>query len=542
MPCHALLAALLLSPAPPPAPQDTVTLVIAATTDVHGRVFDWDYERDRSAGLGLVRVATVVDSLRRAHPGRVVLVDAGDLIQGNPYATYFARVAPRRPHPILDAMNRMGYDAAVPGNHEFNFGPEVMRRALGAARFPYVSANILDARTGRTVYPAGVLLRRAGIVIGVVGATTPGVLVWDGPNVAGRMTLTGVAEAVPPAVADLRRRGADVILVVAHAGLEGASSYPPTAAPPENDMAAAILAAGPDVTVIGHTHREIADSMVGRTLVVQPRNWAQSVAVVTLRLVREGRRWRVVDRQSRLVPLDSVRPDSALVAAMRSSHDSARAWATTPLGRSAAAMSAARARLEDTPVIDFINGVMRERSGAQLAATAAFNTRGALPEGPVTRADLASIYPYDNTLRAVRVSGADLHAFLEHSARYWLRMGPSGPVADTAVPGYNFDLLSGAEYELDLSQPIGRRVVFLRIAGRDVADTDSFTLALNNYRAQGGGGFAMLARAPVVYDRGEDIRDLLAEELARRGTVRPEDYFVPNWRIRGVSPAAPSRN
>ncbi len=540
-PCHALLAALLALPPAPQAPRDTVTLVIAATTDVHGRVFDWDYERDRPAPLGLIRAATVVDSLRRAHPGRVVLVDAGDLIQGNPFATYFARVAPRRPHPILETMNRMGYDAAAPGNHEFNFGLEVMRRALADARFPYVSANIIDARTRRTVYPAGVLVRKAGIAVGIVGATTPGVLVWDMANVAGRVTLTGVAEAVPDAVADLRRRGADVTLVVAHAGLDGASSYPAGAAPPENDMGAALRAAGPDVAVIGHTHREIADSLVGVTLVVQPRNWVQSVAVATLRLVREGRGWRIVERQGRLVPLADVTPDSGLAGAMRWAHEAARGWAITPLGRSAAAMRADSARLVDTPVIDFINAVMRERSGADLSATAAFNTRGGLPEGVVTRADLAGIYPYDNTLTAVRVSGADLRAFLEHSARYWRGLGPAGPLADSAVPGYNFDLLSGAEYELDLGQPVGRRVAFLRVRGREVADTDSFTLALNNYRAQGGGGFAMLARARVVYDRGEDIRDLLGEELARRGTIRPEDYFVPNWRIRGVGPAAPSR-
>jgi 2',3'-cyclic-nucleotide 2'-phosphodiesterase/3'-nucleotidase len=234
-----------------------------------------------------------------------------------------------------------------------------------------------------------------------------------------------------------------------------------------------------------------------------------------------------------------VAPDTALVRALTPAHDAARAWATRPVGRSTTAMSAARARLEDTPVIDFINAVQRERTGADLSASAAFDTRGALPAGNVSLADLASIYPYDNTLKAVRISGADLRAFLERSARYYRGMGPDGrPVVNDSVPGYNFDMVSGADYELDLARPLGQRVVALTVRGRPVADSDSFTLATNNYRAAGGGGFAMIARAPVVYDRDEDIRDLLAAWLVQHGILRPEDVFVQSWRIRGLAAAS----
>jgi len=522
---------------------DTVTLVIAATTDVHGRLMSWDYERDREAPLGLVRAATAVDSLRRAYPGRVVLVDAGDLIQGNPFATYYARVAPAGEHPILVAMNRMGYDAAAPGNHEFNFGLGVMQRALGAAHFPFVAANIVRLPDSALVLPPFVLIERAGVRIAIVGVTTPGVRVWDGPNIQGRLTLRGLRESVPPAVAAARAAGADLVVLVAHAGLDGGSSYG-DAAPPENDVAGAIAgSSGLDVAVIGHTHREIVDSMVRGVLVVQPRNWAQSVAVAQVMLVRGsglevgGSGWRVVRKWGQTVRLADVRPDSALVLAMMPAHDSARAWATRPVGTSSAEMSLARARLEDTPVLDFINRVQREHSGADLSATPAFTTQGRIPAGNITRADLASIYPYDNTLKALRISGADLRAFLEWSARYYRGMGPNGPIVNDSVVGYNFDMISGADYELDLAQPVGHRVVRLAVRGRAVADTDSFTLAVNNYRASGSGGYAMLTRARVVYDRNEDMRDLLAAWLAEHGTLRPEDVFERNWSIRGVNAA-----
>lgn len=513
--------------------QDTTTIVLVATTDVHGRVMDWDYERNQPAPLGLVRAATVVDSLRREHPGRVVLVDAGDLIQGNPFATYFARVEPRRPHPILEAMNRMGYDAATPGNHEFNFGVPFLRSALSDARFPYVSSNILELPSGRPLLPPFTLVTRAGVRIGITGATTPGVMVWDGPNVRGRVSLTGVSDAVPAAVEAMRRAGAEVTVLLGHAGLSGPSSYDTSRAPPENDLATAITRSrGLDVVVMGHTHRELADTTIGEALVVQPRNWVQSVAVVTLKLARSGRAWRIAERRGQIVPLATTRADPALVAAVLPAHEAARSWATQPVGRSAEAMPATRARLEDTPVIDFINAVQRAASGAQLSLAAAFNPRGGIPAGPVSWGDLASIYPYDNQLRAVRVSGSDLREILEYSSRYYRGMGPGGPIVNDSVPGYNFDILSGAEYELDLTQPVGRRVTFLRIAGREVAAADSFTLAVNNYRQQGGGGYPVFSRAPVVWASDEYIRDMLAAEIARRGTIRPEDYFERNWAIR----------
>lgn len=528
-------AAVLLSVPAVSRAQDTATVVIVATTDVHGRVVDWDYERDVAAPLGLVRAATVVDSLRREHPGRVVLVDAGDLIQGNPFATFFARVAERVPHPILDAMNRMGYDAATPGNHEFNFGVPLMRRALGSARFAYVSANILELPSRRPLFRPHTIVTRGPVRIGITGVTTPGVLVWDGPAVADQVTLTGVADAVPRAVEAMRRSGADVTVVLAHAGLSGPSSYDESRAPPEHELAAAIAGSrGLDVVVMGHTHREIADTTIGAALVVQPGYWARSVAVVTLRLERAGRAWRVRERRGEIVPLQPVRAHAGLSRALEPAHQEARRWARQPLGYSAAAMPAARARLEDTPVIDFINHVQLAATGAQLSLASAFNLSGGIPAGPVTWGDLASIYPYDNQLRAVRVSGSDVREILEYSSRYFRGAGPDGPMVNDSIPGYNFDILSGADYELDLTRPVGSRVVFLRVGGRDVAPGDSFTLAVNNYRQQGGGGYPVFHRAPLVWSGDEYIRDMLAAELARRGTIRPEDYFRRNWGLRGA--------
>lgn len=530
-------AALLLSPSR--APQDTTTLVIAATTDVHGRALSWDYERNAAAPLGLVRVATVVDSLRRRYgDDRVLLVDAGDLLQGNAFAGYFAEHAPASlPHPILAAMTRMGYTVATPGNHDYNFGIDAFARMRRSAGFPYVSANIVRP-DGTPEFRQSLVVTRGGVRIGFTGLTTPGVMIWDGAKVRGRLRFLDARAAVPPVLRRLATE-ADVTVLIAHAGLAGPSSYDTTVAPPENTVAAVLGDAPATVAVIGHTHREIADSLVNGTLVVQAGAHARVLAVATLTLARDDGRWRVVRKEGRIIRLDRVVPSAALVNALAAAHVQATAFAETPLGTSADAMPATRGRLEDTPLIDFINAVQLRVSGAELSAAAAFDPAAAIPAGPVRLRDVAGVYPYDNNrLVAVRISGADLRAYLEHAARYWRGMGPGGPISNDSVPGYNFDIVAGAAYELDLSRPLGQRVTRLTVRGRDVAPGDSFTLALNDYRQQGGGNFPAVARAPVVYRGDAIIRDLLADEIRRRRSIRAADYFVPNWRLTGAPAAA----
>jgi 2',3'-cyclic-nucleotide 2'-phosphodiesterase (5'-nucleotidase family) len=225
-----------------------------------------------------------------------------------------------------------------------------------------------------------------------------------------------------------------------------------------------------------------------------------------------------------------------VLAATDSAHRATIAWVTAPIGRTPVAWSADSARVIDTPIIDFINEVERRAAGTDLASTAAFSLDASIDAGPITVARLQALYPYDNTLRAVRISGAQLRAYLEQSARYYIT-SPNGQVSiDPEFPGFNFDIVSGVDYTLDVSKPAGERLTKLEYQGRTVAPRDSFTLALNNYRQTGGGGYSMLSGAPVVYDKQEDIRQLLIEEVRRRGVITPADYFTRNWEL--VPPSA----
>ncbi len=524
---HFLLALLLGLQASSQTP-DTTHLLIVATTDVHGRALGWDYVRDAEAPGGLSRAATILETLRAQYPGRLVLVDAGDLLQGNPFATFFARQDQRQPQPLVDALNALQYDAATPGNHDFDFGLALLRRAGVEATYHYVAANV-EQTSGGPFFPATVVLQRAGVRVGVTGFTTPGVMVWDRAQLAGQARVRRVAEAAPAALAQLEREGANVKVVLIHAGLGGGSSYDTTGIGPENDAAAlASITPKPDVVIVGHSHREIRDTVINGVHFVQPKNWAQSLSVVHVFVVQG----KVVSVRVDLIPLAATPELPRLTRRLDAAHQAARLWAATPIGTAGPGFDGRYARVQDGALLDFINEVQRRKTGAQLSAAAAFEVQVGFPDGEVHLRDVAGVYPYENTLRAVRISGQQLREFLEHSARYFQTYQPGvRRIINDSVQGYNFDVVSGVAYNIDLSRPAGQRIRGLAYEGKIVQPTDSFTLALNSYRAAGGGGYAMLAGARVTYDRGEDVRDLLVEEIRRVHALDARAYYHASWAI-----------
>ena len=511
----------------------TLDLVVAATTDVHGRARGWDYYTNAAdTTRGLARVGTIIDSLRRA-PVMPVVVDAGDIIQGNPLAYVAARVDTTMTNPVIAAMNAIQYDAAAIGNHEFNYGLPTLERAIRQAEFPLLAANAYTT-TGQRAFHPWAISTRHGVKIGIVGATNPGSMVWDRDNLAGKIVIRDIVPEVASAVREVRATGAAVVIVVVHSGLNERSSYDTVASPIASENVAARIAhevPGIDLIVYGHSHAEMADTVINGTLLMQPRNWAASVAIAHLGLARRDGRWHVTSRRSSIVRVAGHRESPAVIAVTQEGHRAAIRYATTPIGTTPVAWHADSARVVDTPLMDFILEVERSASGAQLASTAAFSLDASLTAGPITVARLSALYPYDNTLRAVRITGAQLRAYLEQSARYFQRTADGRFGVDASIPGFNYDMVAGVDYTIDVSRPIGERIVTLTYEGRPVAPTDTFTMALNNYRQTGGGGFSMLRDAPVVYDRQLEIRQLLIDEVRRRGTISPADYFHPNWRI-----------
>ncbi len=521
---------------PNPVPSTGASeLVVLSTTDVHGRVRAWDYYADSAeSARGLTRAATIVDSVRRADPGRVLLIDAGDLLQGNPFAYIAMKDFGSRANPIIAAMNSMRYDAAAIGNHEYNYGVPYLERAASQAHFPMLSANTYKV-DGSHAFKSWVIVERAGARIGIIGATTPGVMVWDAEHVKGRLKLGDIVPAVRTAADEVRAAGASIVIVTVHSGLNEPSSYDTvTTGLPSENVAARLAREVPgiDLIIYGHSHKEQKDLHIGSTLLVQPKNWATSVGVAHLSLARNKGAWRVASSRGETIQAARHPEEAGVLTVTDATHKATLAYANNIIGSTRVAWRGDSARLKDTPLIDFILEVERKATGADLASTAAFTLDAALPAGNVTVAKIAQLYPYDNTLRAVRINGKQLREYLDFSSRFYTgRMQGSAPATNPEIPGYNFDIVSGVDYTLDLNRPFGARVTSLTFKGRPVQDADTFTMAINNYRQTGGGGYSMLQGAPVVYDKQQEIRQLLIDEVQRRKELTAADYFTRNWSL-----------
>jgi 2',3'-cyclic-nucleotide 2'-phosphodiesterase/3'-nucleotidase len=557
----------------------TTRLTVLGTTDLHGNVFNWDYfknaEFDNTAhdDIGIAQAATLIKAAReRLGRQPVLTLDAGDTIQGTPLAYYYARIDPitgGSTHPMANAMNLVGYDAAALGNHEFNYGIDTLRTFESQLDFPLLGANAVDPATGRPVFPPYIIKKfhvRGGpsLKVGVLGLTNPGIAIWDKANVEGRMEFPGLVEQAAKFVPELKRRGCDVVVVSAHSGADTSSSYGDALPWPEN--AASLVAEqvpGVDAILVGHAHKEIPERFVTNTetqeevLLCEPLYWGMRVAVIDLDLQHVRGRWKVVARHGQTLNSNTVAGDPAVLAAVRAQHDTVVDYVNSPIGTSTTALSADRSVVEDVPIIDFVQFVQADAvkaglTGADaalpvLSIAAPFNRQASFPAGEVTVRDVAGLYIYDNTLLGVKVTGAQVKDYLEYSARYFKQVSGTGPftvdqviravtpTAPNGTPDYNFDSVAGLDapltYAIDIAQPVGSRIVGLSYDGQPVAPDQEFAMAVNNYRQSGGGGFPHVSTAPVVYNRQNEIRQLIIDWVTEHGVIDPAQFASVDWHL-----------
>ena len=545
-------------------------LTLLATTDVHGTVLNWDYYRDQpwtgEAEAGLAQLSTVVERIRAERGAETVaLVDNGDTIQGNPLCTFFARREPgtgNLTHPLAAAFNVMGYDAVNIGNHEFNYGLDFLHSFEQRLDPPLLGANVIDPGSRLPVFPAfaPVIRRLDGreIRIGVLGLTTPGAMIWDRQQLAGKVDVTDMVAAASCWVPRLREEFlSDVVVVLCHAGI-GQTTYATNADAPAENPAREIAEQVPgiDVMVIGHTHRDEPEQWVtceatGRpVLLTQPRAHAAGLTETIIEAEHDGDSWRIEVLGSTSHQARGEVPDPRVLDAVAEAHAATRAHVNRQVAVSPRELSAADSRWHATGVIDFVQRVQAATVAEALAGgehedlpvvslTAPTSRTAVIPEGPVSIRDLAAVYVFDNTLAAVLLTGAELRSHLEHAARYYADL-PRGQSFDPAtmtsverdgqtIWDYQYDIAWGIGYEINLNEPVGRRIRGLRHPdGRPVADADRFAVALNHYRLSGAGDYRQVANAPVLYNGMRDIRQLLIDWALTRGIDVPEEE---NWRL-----------
>ncbi len=573
-------------------------LRIMETTDLHVHVWPYDYYADKPRDtVGLSRTAAHIANIR-SEATNSLLLDNGDFLQGNPMGDYIAYERGMKEgdmHPIITAMNTVGFDAATIGNHEFNYGLDFLLKATAGANFPMVLSNVTTKqgagpRDDTTLYDPYVILDRTvtdgagnehALKVGIIGFTPPQIMNWDRRHLEGNVQVRDIVKTAEAYVPEMREAGADVIIALSHSGIGQA----------EGDMlenASVPLAGvdGVDAIMTGHHHLVFPGPNYEANALVDPEKgtlngkpavmggfWGSHLGVIDLMLEKDGSDWRVVTHESTVRPISKrnedrsitalVESDQSVLDATQQDHDETLAYVRRAVGKTAAPLHSYFALVADDPSVQIVSIAQKWYVGEMLAGTeyaglpilsaaAPFKAGGRggpeyftdVPAGDVAIKNVADLYLYPNTVRAVKVSGKEVKDWLERSAGMFNQVEAGtkdGSLLNPSFPSYNFDVIDGVTYEIDLSQPSkygpkgelenaeANRIKNLAFNGAPVTDDMEFVIATNNYRASGGGSFPGADGSTIIFEAPDTNRDVIVRYIVEQGTIQPS--ADANWKF-----------
>ena len=519
----------------------SMDLQILATSDTHGKFDPWNYATNLADTSG--SVAQQAAAIRQLRTADTLVIDAGDTIQGNSCQLFLNDEM----NPMMLAMNAIGYDVWVPGNHEYNYGMDAMKRVMAQQDAKVLAGNVY-APDGRPLADGYVILNKRDVKIGLIGMVTPNITRWDAVNLAG-WTVTNPVDECRKIIDQIKDK-VDVLIGVMH--MDTANEYDVYGSG-VTDLANACPEF--DIIIAAHGHKQIAGEEINGVLVVENKNAGATLSEIHLQLQRQWNgRWKVAGRSAESLNMADYAADPEIVALMAPYDERAKADAVIPIGQLAGgSMTPAneidcipQALVQDTALLDFINEVQMYYAGAQVSATALTSQTAQLNEGTIRKCDLTNIYAYENTLYKLQMNGAQLREYMEWSASIFgtWRPGDLTLSFDPDIRYYLYDAFAGVKYDIDLSQEVGSRIRNLSWPdGTPVADTDSFVIAVNNYRATtqlliaadifaDGEPLPQLLEMDVRGDLG-GVRELLGEyiQTVKGGTIQP--HVDNNWQIVG---------
>ncbi|MGH4137816.1 5'-nucleotidase C-terminal domain-containing protein [Clostridium sp.] len=544
------------------------TISVVATSDVHGNVLNFDYGTNAapSKGQGLAKVSTYVKGLRATNPN-VMLIDNGDSIQGTPLVYYYNMLDKTTKYPIAKVMGAMKYDSWTLGNHEFNYGLEALKRIKTDAKsegIDMLSANTYKTDNKNFVEPYIIKSFVVGgktIKVAILGLTTKTVPSWEDATHYAGLHFNDLVDEAKKWVPIVKAAGADVVIVSAHSGEEGAADVIP-----ENQIKAlATNVNGIDAIVAGHVHNVVNDltlkNPAGKVVpVVEPGKWAQNVSQIDISVDETG---IVTGLNTKNVSMDKVADDAAIVSLIAPYQAKTLEYTSTVLGKATGEYKGDKQITEPTEIMELINKVQTSAAKTQLSIAAPLSLKAYIPKGDISIKDIMGVYIYENFLYGVKMNGKQIKDWMEYTVRYYKQTSNStDPIVKDPtlnIADYNLDQLYGATYDIDLKEVAGtidpaskkivsgNRIKNLKVNGKLVKDSDVFTVAINNYRYNGGGGFMAAAgisntdASLVTYDSakalGDDgqIRSLMMKYVQDNKTITPST--TNNWKITGATTA-----
>ncbi|WP_422389749.1 5'-nucleotidase C-terminal domain-containing protein [Candidatus Enterococcus clewellii] len=535
------------SSATPKATGDAQRLTILGTSDVHGQLWNWSYEDDKETAVGLSQVSTVVKNVRAENPNGTILIDNGDMVQGTILTDDLYNKAPlvSEPHPMIKAMNEINYDAMVLGNHEFNFGLDLIDKIKSEATFPILSANTYLKGTENR-YVGGTTLKEidldgdkvTDLTVGIIGLTTPHIPKWDGAKVDS-LDFKALRSEAEKAVSELEG-SADIIVASIHAGR--ADSDPAASADQVINNVAGI-----DAYILGHDHRSFSEkieSPSGTTAVGAPKDTGVQMVRIDLDIEKVNGEWEVTNSEPSIIDTTTVEADEELKAATKTYHDTTRQFISETIGTATDSFlpkeevtGIPEAQLQPTAMISLINNVQRKFTGAQLAASALFKADSKFEKGNISYSNIFDIYKYPNTLVSVNITGANLLTYMENQANYYNAPQPDDLTIsfNESIRVYNYDIFSGVDYKIDISKPEGQRIINPTIDGKAVDPAATYTIAMNNYRYEGLLAAGIVTEEPLVSTDPETLRGYIAQYIKDKGTLDPEKEIERNWEVIGYN-------
>lgn len=539
-----------------------VTLKLIETSDVHGCYYPYDFIRRHSVQGSLARVSALVGEMRKTYGDRLILMDNGDILQGQPVAYYYNYIDTTSVHVVADMLNYMHYDVATMGNHDIEAGHAVYDRWVSQCKFPVLGANIMDVKTGTTYLPPYKVIEREGVKVVVLGMITPAIPSWLPEQLWSGLRFEDMETSARKWVKWIQEKEKpDVLIGLFHAGPEG-NKLDNVVENGSGDVARRVP--GFDVVFMGHDHVRTCQKIINEAgdsvLLVDPANMAKVVADVTVKVVKKDGKVIRKSVEGKLASVDRYAPDEAFLKTFEKQYKATTDFVSRKIGRINKTITTKDAYFGPSAFIDLIHQLQLDITGADVSFCAPLSFAAEIKEGDIYVSDMFNLYKYENMLYTMTLTGKEIKDFLEMSYAIWTNQMKSPDdhlmllnekdkgFGRFKNPSFNFDSAAGILYTVDVTKPQGEKINIRSMAdGTPFRMDKMYKVAVNSYRGNGGGDLLTkgagipkqdLAKR-IVFATEKDLRYYLMKRIEEVKILDPRPLnqwkFIPEkW----VEPAA----